>query len=82
VQERAQRLQSEAAVETLRRIGEEKRQPVASHVFVQSDEAAAALEEEKRNLKLKINELKMTCDEKEAQRIAEVASTRPRFSLF
>jgi len=71
--ERAQRLQSEAAVETLRRLGEDRRPlpPMHSQPLL-TDEAAAALEEEKRTLKNKINELKVTCDEKEALRVAEV----------
>ena len=72
-QERAQRIQSEAAIETLRRL-EEKRPhaPLVLQSMAHSEEAAAAVEDEKRNLKLKINELKITCEEKEAQRVAEV----------
>lgn len=75
-------MQSEAAMESLRRLGEEKRLPQHAQAQSQalqaqalSEEAAAALEEEKRTLKIKINELKMTCDEKEAQRVAEVRFT-------
>ena len=58
---------------TLRRL-EEKRPhaPLVLQSMAHSEEAAAAVEDEKRNLKLKINELKITCEEKEAQRVAEV----------
>jgi septal ring factor EnvC (AmiA/AmiB activator) len=64
-------LQSEAAVEALRRKNEGKRLLQNNSTEVKSALSLELIEEEKRAMTLKINELKMTCEEKEAQRIAD-----------
>eukprot|EP01038_Epipyxis_sp_PR26KG_P008401 gene8401-11359_t len=76
--ERQQRLRTEATVETYRKLDEDKRLYLSysnNSLKAVEDHTAELLqlqaEEEKKSLRIKISELKLSCEEKEAMRIAE-----------
>lgn len=72
-QERAQRMKADAAMALLKRSGEESRVDLVEFATMaeEADNLQSRAEEEKRSLRLKINELKHICDEKETLRVSE-----------